>query len=515
MPLNIKTSPVLCAACGAALSYYGLFPLYRSAAISIDALLVLAFIPASLLSLSWVLVSAALELPQPLIKDLKPQAIQQLRLMPTRLAAFAAGLAFGIGIGSNAVQSISFGLPEDTIQAISGTVLDDPRITSSGRAMTKISLKMVTGKNNVKAGTRGEITVFFPPENSERLKEFGRGTEVFAEGELREGSNNFGGGHAFFAKTLHITKAAPPIERFRTGLRMDIEYRFTQSPFGDPAWGGLALALLVGIRDNLESSFASVYRDAGCAHILALSGMHLAILIGLISFLLKRPLGLRPAAIIGVVMILAYCYIVGPMPSLNRAALMYFLGVVAILGMLKRDALLLLCMAFLVQLAFAPATGFSLSFIFSYLALAGILIIGSFINTIFKGKIPAFLLMSISASLGAFISTAVISTWAFDILRPAGIASTLLVAPLTTVFMVGSIAWLLLNVAAPALSPLLSHPLALLYWLMERIAFVTAKLPGIIMKPAPVLAMSLFVTALIWWFAYRRRSAADRLEPFA
>jgi hypothetical protein len=145
----------------------------------------------------------------------------------------------------------------------------------------------------------------------------------------------------------------------------------------------------------------------------------------------------------------------------------------------------------------------------------GILIIGGSLNVIFKGKIPNGILMSLSASLGAFIATAAVTVQVFDILRPVGILSTLLIAPLATVFMVGSIAWLALNAVAPPLSPLLGYPLSLLYRLMEKIAFVTAKLPGITMGPMVALALSLFVTALILWFAYRRRSAVNRLESFA
>jgi competence protein ComEC len=515
MRLDVKTGPVACAAFGAALAYYCLFPLYRSGFISLTVLMVLVFIPALFWSLSQVLASAALEMPRPLIKELKPQEIYILRLLPMRLVAFAAGVALGIGIGTNAVQEISFGIPQDTVKGVSGLVLDDPRIVSGGRAMTTLSLKMVTGKSNVQATAQGEITVFFPEESAGRLKEFGRGTQVYAEGILRETSGNSGGAYIFTAQALHITHQASQIERFRTSLRMDIVYRFTQSAAGDPAWGGLALALLVGIRDNLDANFAALYRDAGCAHILALSGMHLALLIGLISFLLKRPLGLRFAAISGAVIILCYCYVVGPMPSLTRAALMYLLGVIAILGMLKRDPFLLLCMAFLIQLAMGPRSGFSLSFIFSYLALAGILVIGGALNSMGKGKIPVFLLVSLSASLGAFIATASIAASVFGTLRPAGILSSLLLAPLATVFMLVAIAWLGLNLIAPALSPLLSHPLSLLYSLMEKVAFVSAKLPGMSIKPVPALLLSLLITALILGFEYRRRSALNRMEPFA
>lgn len=508
---NVKISPMLCAACGAALAYYGLFPLFRSGSISLNALLVLAFIPVAFLSLFRVLDS----LPFP--GDL-PRAAQLLRFMPVRWTAFAAGVALGIGFGTNAVQSVSFGIPETAVQGVTGVLLDDPRLISGGRAITTLSLRMISGSGKVRVGARGEITVFFPEESSGRLKEFGRGTEVYAEGGLRSGPAygvGSGSAYTFSADALHITQQAPPLERFRTGLRQDIAYRFTESPAGDPLWGGLALSLLVGIRDNLDAGFTALYRDSGSAHILALSGMHLAVLVAIISFLLKRPLGLRPAAVIGAVIILAYCYIVGPLPGLNRAALMYLLGVMAVLGMLKRAPLSLLSMAFLLQLAITPRAGFSLSFILSYLALAGILIIGESLNDIFRGKIPAFLLLSLSASVGAFLATAGIAAGTFGTLRPVGIVSGLVLTPLTTVFMGGSMAWLALNALAPALSPLLSYPLSLLYALMEKTAFVSGKIPGILLPSPLVWVLSLLLMALILWLDCRSRSVRNRMEPFA
>ena len=509
MTLNVKLGPVLCAACGAALAYYCLFPLYRSDVITINALLVLVFIPVVFLSLFRVLAS------WPLMGDVKPRTIQLLRLMPLRLTAFAAGAALGIGVGTKTMQDISLGVPEDTVQSISGVLLDDPRLVSGGSAMTTLSLKTVHGVGKVRVSARGEVTVFFPAESVVRLKEFGRGAEVFAEGTLRRSSGNFDGAYVLTADGLHITAPAPPLDRFRTGLRLDLVYRFIESPSGDPSWGGLALALLVGIRDNLDTGIAALYRDSGCSHILALSGMHLAVLVALLSFLLKKPLGLRPAAICGALIILGYCYIVGPLPSLNRAALMYLLGVLAILGMLKRDPFLLLCMAFLLQIIMTPRAGLSLSFILSYLALAGILVIGESLNGIFKGKIPAFFLLSVSASVGAFLATAGVTAWFFGVLRPVGILASLVLTPLTTVFMVGSMAWLGLNLISPPLSPLLSYPLSLLYQLMEKTASIAAKMPGIRANPWLVLTFSLLCMALILWFDLRRRLSENRLEPFS
>ena len=356
------------------------------------------------------------------------------------------------------------------------------------------------------------MAVFFPEVSANRLKEFGRGTEVFAEGSLRRRDDS--GSYVFAASTLHITKAASSIERFRTGLRLSLTRRFTNFSENESAWGGLALALLLGIRDNLDSGFSSLYRGAGCSYLLALSGMHLAVLIAIISFFLKKPLGLKAAALAGSLVIIAFCFLVGPFPSLMRSLLMYLLGVLAVLGMLKKEPFSLLCMAFVIQLVFTPQAGLSVSFMLSYLALAGIIIIGNYINIIFRGMIPSVLLNSLSASLGAFIATAGISVWFFGDLRPVGILAGLALAPLVTVFMVGALIWLGMDIVSPAISSVLEKPLSLTYWFMEKIAEFAAHAPGISANTYLVLLLSLMVTALIIIFGTRRQISASYLEPF-
>ena len=501
MSAKITINPVLCAACGTAVAFYCLHPLLYNGLIRSETLLVILFIPIVPLSLFRVLASFPLS-------DKKQPPARLIRLVSVRIAAFAAGLALGIGAGVRSVPITHFGIPEDTITGISGIVLDDPRPVSGDRAMAVVSLRMVMGQGGVRATAAGDITVFFREENVDRLREFGRGTEVFADGNLRAGT----GAYTFSAESLHVTASASPLDRFRTGLRLGLTQRFFR---GDGQWGGLSLALLLGIRDNLDTTLAQQYREAGCSYILALSGMHLAVLIAIISFLLKKPLGLRAAALTGAGIIIVYCFIVGPLPSLIRAALMYLLGVVAVLGMFKRDVLSLLCMAFLIQLAVTPLAGHSISFILSYLALAGIIIIGGMIGNVFKGMVPPVFLQPLAASLGAFIATAGVMAFFFNDLRPIGIIAGLILAPLTMVFMVGSMLWLVLDLIHPLVSSLMGYPMSLLYWLMEKTASLASYVPGIQANPFAVLPLSLALVGLLVWLDYRCRAAASRLEPFA
>ena len=520
MPANTKAGHALCAGCGAALSYYLLFPLFRSGHIGMNTLLLLVFVPVAALCFFRVVASF------PLAWDFGPKTCRVLRSLPLLLAAFAAGLALGISAGARVSPGPVLGLPEDIVIGISGTLLDDPRLISGGSAMTTLSLGTLAGAGGVRATASGEISVFFREENAERLREFGRGTQVFAEGRLQRSTGGaFAGSHVFSADSLHVTAAASPIDRFRTKLRLGLAERFAVysgdgaasggAASGGAAWGGLALALLLGIRDNLDSGLTALYRGAGISYILALSGMHLAVIIALVSFLLKKPLGLRPATIVGALIIIAYCFIVGPLPSLYRSALMYILGALSVLGMLKRESLSILSMAFLVQLMLTPQAGVSLSFVLSYLAMVGILVLGKSLGGILRGTIPGFLLGPFALSLGAFIGTAGVVAWVFGDLRPVGIIAGLVVAPLTTVFMVGAIVWLGLDLLLPTLSPLFAWPLSLLYRLMEETARLASFLPGIRANPYLVLLLSLLTAALLIWLDIRLRAWRKRLGPFA
>jgi competence protein ComEC len=513
MVSRFKPTPVLCAACGAAVGFYCLGALYRGGLIGPAVLFVCAFAPVAALCLFRVLATFPLCAEGPRFRSL--------RLTERYLAALSAGVAIGIGAGAAVTHTVSFGIPEHALRGVSGVLREDPRVVSGGRAMATLSLREAGGAGGLRVSARGELPVFFPEESAGRLKEFGRGTTVFAEGKLRRGGAGTGAGSTewlFSAESLHIVQAAPALERFRTGLRLGLTRRFARAAgtaSGDGSWPGLALALLLGIRDNLDSTLAARYRDAGCSYVLALSGMHLAVLAAIIAFLLKKPLGLRAASIAGAVIIILYCGIVGPLPSLTRAALMYLLGTLAVVGALKRDPLSLLGMAFLVQIIIAPASGCSLSFILSYLALAGILIIGEALNSLLSGAIPAMLLQPLSASLGAFLATAAVSAWFFGELRPVGIVTGLVLVPLTTVFMIGSIGWLALNIIAPPLSRLAAPPLSLLYGLMEKTVSLADKAPALTLNRYAALWLSLGIMLCIALLERRVRASANRLDSLA
>lgn len=95
----------------------------------------------------------------------------------------------------------------------------------------------------------------------------------------------------------------------------------------DPAENGVAQALLIGYRGDLDKALVEQYANTGVVHIIAISGMHLGMIYGLLIFLLQ-PLGqkrsmivVRLAIMLGSIWI--FTLLTGAAPSITRAAIMF------------------------------------------------------------------------------------------------------------------------------------------------------------------------------------------------
>ena len=412
--------------------------------------------------------------------------------------ALAVGFSLGIASRQTVQGPPEFGIPAENVIAVSGILQGDPRTLHGGSGMGVLQLTQSTAAGGLRATARGSLTVFFPAESIPDLQQFGRGSRVYLDGTYTHGSR----GPVFNARSVHIMTEAPPLEQFRTGLRLTLLKRFqyrqgSGSAFANeaPVWGGLASALLLGMRDDLDVDLAAGFWNSGCAHILALSGMHLAILSGVLAFLIRRPLGIRGSSLAGAVFVIFYVFIAGSQASLVRSAIMYLLGTLSVWGFLKGRAFLLLCMAFIIQLIFQSETGTSLSFILSYLALWGILGLGDTFRRLFRGRIPEIINTPLCASLGAFILTAPIVAHFFGSIKPIGILAGLVVAPVSSVFMVLALMALIASFLPAPLWNFFDFLLIQVYRFLEFFVTFAGRVPGIeTPNPFPVLVF----TILIW-----------------
>ena len=94
--------------------------------------------------------------------------------------------------------------------------------------------------------------------------------------------------------------------------------------------GALLAAMLLGERTFLSEETQSLYKAAGALHVIAVSGLHISLL-GLGMYRLLRRIfdAQAPAAVISVLCMAAYVFLVGNSPSAVRAFIMFAMGLLA------------------------------------------------------------------------------------------------------------------------------------------------------------------------------------------
>jgi len=307
---------------------------------------------------------------------------------------------------------------------------------------------------------------------------------------------------------------------------MEIGYRLREKIFGFadcyilPA--GLFKALLFGERGYLRENIEVQFRDAGVAHVLAVSGLHLGIIIGLFWFTL-RALHFSAGRIYLVLIPLVgfYLLLVGFRVSLVRAALLF--GFLALGWVLSERGMILkkwadpyqgLSAAALVILGWNPGALFDVSFQLSFSATLGIIAFASRFAGLLK-KIPfRWLRGLIAVSLAAQLGVIPFIAWHFHRVYLLVILANLLVIPLVTLVLWGGVAFLMTGLLhLPYLPAYLGQAEG---WLLDALDQLTGLLAGwgfsyleisqgelLIVLPAYLLLLG----SLVIFFRIRKRWA--------
>lgn len=146
----------------------------------------------------------------------------------------------------------------------------------------------------------------------------------------------------------------------------------------NPSEQALCFAILFGDKTKLEEEVKRDFSAAGAMHVLAVSGMHVAILYLLFSRLLlvsepsKKSMWGRKGLL--TLFLLAYAWLCNFSHAVVRAVGMFGLTLWGNRVNRRSDPLNILCFVAIVQLCWDPAACFQLGFQLSYLAVASILL---------------------------------------------------------------------------------------------------------------------------------------------
>ena len=217
----------------------------------------------------------------------------------------------------------------------------------------------------------------------------------------------------------------------------------------------LAQGIILGLRGNIPADVNVEFTRSGTTHILAVSGMNLTILAGLLSIVLARIIGKRFYLYVWLTLAVVWLYTLlsGLTPSVLRAAIMGSLFLAAELLGRQKNAGPALCLAAAIMVGFNPRVLFDVSFQLSALSMAGIIYLHPILrdgvsNTVEKIKHKAPLLASpvgfvrdsFSMTLAATLAVWPVSAIYFGTISLAAPFATLLAVPaLPFIMSVGSL----------------------------------------------------------------------------
>ena len=231
-----------------------------------------------------------------------------------------------------------------------------------------------------------------------------------------------------------------------------------------------ALAIWLGYRGERFQR----YIESGTAHILAVSGLHMALVFVSASFVLRLFVRNRQwRALLVIVAIAAFALMAGLRASVLRAALMVAVYMLAEFLDREPDAPSALSLAALLLLGWNPDLLFDGGFQLSFLSVASILLFASGIAALLEA-VPRLIRGALATTLSVQILPAPIAIYMFHLFPLAAIPTNLLILPLFTLalwltFMTSVAAVFSTNVAllfGHALWPLVS----LVRWIADAVS---------------------------------------------
>ncbi|MGE0607555.1 MAG: ComEC/Rec2 family competence protein [Pirellulales bacterium] len=140
---------------------------------------------------------------------------------------------------------------------------------------------------------------------------------------------------------------------------------------------GLAAALLLGAREELDQERSDAFLKTGTVHVLAISGMHIAILAGALFWGLRIGMLPRRASLLAVALVtVLYTVLTDSQPSAVRAMVLVIVVCIAQMARRPVSAVNSLAAAALVVLAINPGDLFSIGAQLSFLAVAALIWFG-------------------------------------------------------------------------------------------------------------------------------------------
>lgn len=410
--------------------------------------------------------------------------------------------------------------------------LDENLIEKNNSFKADASVEWVS-QNNKRIPAKGKIIVYFKKDSI--ISPLHYGSQIIFNKPLQEIKNSGNPGsfdykryclfqgitHQVYLKQEDFAvlqkEKRNPLNNFLVSLREKVVNILRIYIPGDKEQG-LAEALLIGYKNDLDKTLVQSYTNTGVVHVIAISGLHLGLIYWILLQLLKPLQRKKQAKWLRVALIISglwiFSLLAGAQPSILRSAVMFSCIVIgeslfkkaSIYNSLALSAFLLLC--------YNPFWLWDVGFQLSYSAVLSIVIFMRPIYNWFyvKNKILDFIWKLNAVTISAQILTLPISVFHFHQIPVHFLITNLLAVPLSSVVLFGEIILCAVSFF-PVVATFSGKILHWLIFIMNSYIEGIEKLPyslwdGLQISWIQTALLFLFIAGTGWWLMEKQKSGA-------
>lgn len=270
----------------------------------------------------------------------------------------------------------------------------------------------------------------------------------------------------------------------------------------DSESAGIVKAMLVADKSTLDKNIKKLYSENGIAHIMAISGVHVAIIgMTLYGFLRKLKIGRLISGTFSIAIIILYGIMTGMSSSTERAVIMLILSIAAEYFGRKTDAPTSMGFAMIIMVLGNPYVILDAGFQLSFAAITGVTVVAPQLRKLLRmfkcfikeadekkkqkhkkimslRKVIIKLIDALVVGIASFITTTPVIIYYYYQFPPYSILINLIVIPLVSLIVGGSILVVLTGLFFTGAAVVMTYPVRLILFGYKYLCIFASGLPG-------------------------------------
>ncbi len=319
--------------------------------------------------------------------------------------------------------------------------------------------------------------------------------------------NNVGAEFETDKITLLSTKASVKMKlltRVRNNLRLGLNNQN----------GNMIYSAMFGDKSELNHDLYDAYKMSGVAHLLAVSGLHVGLVVAVLNFIMKK-LRVKGWWRVGIIslLLLGYAYLCGFSYSIIRASIMILVLMIAPLLFSEYDLLSSICFAGSLILLIEPIALFDLGALLSFGCVLGIAMLFPVYQRWFS-KIPIKqgIKDSFGISLATIIATLAVMAYFFGYVQPIGLISNIIIIPIFSVLFSLTFVLAMLSLILPFVSFALILINPLFEWLNWAIMFIANHSQELLLPNINYLSVLLYFVLIVFASKFNLKKGLNKLS---